>query len=96
LWQTGSAFKASGLRAGGVPAKMTFPVMVAARTTPGENNMATNPAASHNVFPVARMLSSFGHVDCPRVVADSTAPARHQQEQSARVFIFEQILHPTP
>ena len=51
---------ASGLRAGAFPSKVTVPVMVEAATaTPGQTNTATSPAASHNLFPVPRMLSSL-------------------------------------
>ena len=60
LWQTISASMASGLSAGAFPAKVTVPVMVAAATaTLGQPNTATSPAASHNLFRVPRMLSSF-------------------------------------
>ena len=60
LAHTGSASMASGLRVGAFPSKVTVPVMVeAARATPGQNDTATSPAASHNLFPVPRMLGSF-------------------------------------
>ena len=59
LWHTGSASMASGLSAGGFPAKVMVPVTFAAAATPGETNTVASPAASHNLFPVLRMLSSL-------------------------------------
>ena len=51
---------ASGLRVGAFPSKVMVPVMVeAAKATPGQTNTATSPAASHNLFPVLRMLRSL-------------------------------------
>ena len=51
---------ASGLRVGAVPAKVAVPETVAAAAaTPGEINNATSPTASHNLFPVLRMLGSL-------------------------------------
>ena len=56
----GSASMASGLRAGIFPSKVTVPLMVeAANATPGQNDTATTLAASHNLFPVRRMLCSL-------------------------------------
>ena len=60
LWHTGSASMASGLRAGAFPSKVTVPVTVdAATATPGHSAAANSPAASHNLFPVPRMLGSL-------------------------------------
>ncbi len=60
LAHAGSASMASGLRAGGFPSKVTVPVMDdAAMATPGQTDIATSPAASHNLFPVTRMLGSL-------------------------------------
>src|SRR5262245_13720473 len=109
LWQTASALMSSGLSAGAVPEKTTVPVMVdAATATLGHNNVATNPAASHNPFPVARMLSSLVNVDCLHRVADSARPlvSRRADESEIQFFeknstffpikpTFEQILHRT-
>jgi hypothetical protein len=51
---------ASGLRVGAFPVKVTVPVIdEAAKATPGQTDIATSPAASHNLFPVARMLGSL-------------------------------------
>ena len=51
---------ASGLRVGAFPSKVTVPVTVEAATaTPGQTDTATSPAASHNLFPVPRMLGSL-------------------------------------
>jgi hypothetical protein len=51
---------ASGLRAGAFPAKVTVPVTdEAAEATPGHTDTATNPAASHNLFPETRILGSL-------------------------------------
>ena len=59
LAQTGSASMASGLSVGAFPSKVTVPVMVEAATaTPGQNDTTINPAASHNLFPVARIIGS--------------------------------------
>src|SRR5688572_21426591 len=58
--QAGSASIASGFRAGGFPAKTTVPLMdEAADATLGQTDIATNPAASHTLFPVTRMLDSL-------------------------------------
>ena len=62
LAHAGSASMASGLRGGAFPSKVTVPVTVEAATaTPGQTDTdtATSPAASHNLFPVPRMLSSL-------------------------------------
>jgi hypothetical protein len=60
LAHAGSASIASGLRAGAFPSKVTVPVTVEAATaTPGHNDTATSPAASHTLFPVTRMLDSL-------------------------------------
>ena len=60
LAHTGSASMASGLSVGAFPSKVTVPVMVeAAKATPGQTDTATSPAASHNLFPVPRMLGSL-------------------------------------
>jgi len=49
---------ASGLRAGGVPVKVTVPLIDdAAVATPGQTDITI--AASHNLFPVTRMLDSL-------------------------------------
>jgi len=50
---------ASGLSVGAFPSKVTVPVMDAAKATPGQTDMATTPTASHNLFPVTRMLGSL-------------------------------------
>ena len=56
----GSASMASGLRAGTFPSKVTVPLTVEAATaTPGQTDTAIKLAASHNLFPVRRMLSSL-------------------------------------
>jgi hypothetical protein len=56
----GSAFMSIPLSAGGFPSKVMVPVTVeAARATPGQTDAATSTAASHNLFPVARMLDIF-------------------------------------
>src|SRR6188508_3163460 len=65
LAHTGSASIARGLRAGTFPSKVTVPVIVAAaNATPGHTSTVTSPAASHNLFPVARMIGSvlIGHL----------------------------------
>jgi hypothetical protein len=50
----------SGLSAGGFPAKVTVPLIDdAAVATPGQTDTTRNPAASHNLFPVTRMLDSL-------------------------------------
>jgi hypothetical protein len=50
----------SGLIVGTFPSKVTVPVTdEAATATPGQTDTATSPAASHNLFPVLRMLDSF-------------------------------------
>src|SRR5580765_7095951 len=60
LAQAGSASMAIGLRAGAFPSNVTVPVMVdAAKATPGHMDNATNPATTHNLFPLKRMLGSF-------------------------------------
>ena len=60
LWHTGSASMASGLRAGAFPSKVTVPVMFERRQpTPGHSDIANSPAASHNRFPVPRMVGSL-------------------------------------
>ena len=60
LAHAGSASMESGLRAGGFPVKVMVPVTVdAATATPGQPNSTTSPAASHNLIPVPRMLSSL-------------------------------------
>ena len=60
LAHAGSASMASGLRAGAFPSKVTVPVTdEAAKATPGQTDTATSTAASHNLFPVARMLGSL-------------------------------------
>src|SRR5580765_5098571 len=65
LPHTGSASMAIGLSAGAFPSKVTVPVTVeAARATPG-HNAATSPAASHNLFPVARTIGSFVIIPLP-------------------------------
>jgi hypothetical protein len=62
LWHTGSPSMASGLRLGAFPSNVIVPVMVdAATATPGQSNTATSPAASHILFRVPRMFSSFGY-----------------------------------
>jgi hypothetical protein len=51
---------AIGLSTGGFPSKLTVPVMVdAARATPGQNDIATSTAASHNLFPLPHMFNSL-------------------------------------
>ena len=51
---------ASGLSVGAFPSKVMVPVTVEAATaTPGQTDTATSPAASHNLFPVPRMLGSL-------------------------------------
>ena len=61
LAHAGSASMASGLSAGAFPSKVTVPVMVeAASATPGQTDTATSPAASHNLFPVARIRRLLG------------------------------------
>src|SRR5580765_1524707 len=65
LAHTGSASMARGLRVGAFPSKVTVPVLVAAaKATPGHANTVTSPAASHNLFPVARTIGSvlIGHL----------------------------------
>ncbi len=60
LAHAGSASMESGLSAGGFPAKVTVPLTDdAAVATPGQTDITTNPAASHNLFPVTRMLDSL-------------------------------------
>src|SRR5258708_34852103 len=60
LAHTGSASMVSGLRVGAFPSKVTVPVMdEAATATPGQTDIATSPAASHNLFPDTRMLDSL-------------------------------------
>ena len=77
LAQTGSASMASGLSAGAFPSKVTVPVMVdAATATPGQTNTATSPAASHNLFPVPRMLSSLVIANLASVVTVDAALSR--------------------
>jgi hypothetical protein len=50
----------SGLRLGAFPVKVTVPVTdEAATATPGQTDTATSPAASHNLFPILRMLGSL-------------------------------------
>src|SRR5687767_13184539 len=71
LAQTGSADIASGLIAGGFPSKITVPLTDdAAAATPGHIDIAiaTSPAASHTLFPVARMLGSL--VIVARIIAN--------------------------
>ena len=75
---------ASGLSAGAFPAKVTVPVMVdAATATPGQPNTATSPAASHNLFPVPRMLSSLviANLVSPSIV-DAAFSRRHPATDS--------------
>ncbi len=60
LAHAGSASMASGLRVGTFPSKVTVPVTVdAAKATPGQTDTASIPAASHNLFPVLRILDSL-------------------------------------
>jgi hypothetical protein len=64
LAHAGSASMASGLSVGAFPLKVTVPVMDEATTAPpGQTDIATSPAASpaasHNLFPVQRMLNSL-------------------------------------
>ena len=60
LAHTGSASMAIGLRVGALPSKVMVPVMdEAAKATPGQPDTATTRAASHNLFPVLRMLGSL-------------------------------------
>src|SRR3990170_7070796 len=60
LAHAGSASMASGLRLGAFPVKVTVPVTdEAAKARPGQTDIATSPAASHTLFPVARMLGSL-------------------------------------
>src|SRR5688500_17184962 len=59
LAQAGSASMESGLRLGGFPSKVAVPVMLAAAAIPGHIDAATSPAASHILFPAARMLGSL-------------------------------------
>src|SRR5512134_3432946 len=60
LAHAGSASIVSGLRLGALPSKVTVPVTVEAATaTPGQPDTATSTAASHNLFPVPRMLGSL-------------------------------------
>ena len=78
LAHTGSASMASGLRAGAFPSKVTVPVMVeAAKATPGQTDTATSPAASHNLFPVPRMLGSLviANLVVPIVIVDAAVGA---------------------
>ena len=66
LAHTGSASMASGLSVGAFPSKLTVPVTVAAAAaTPGHANATTSPAASHNLFPVARTIGSSVIVHAP-------------------------------
>ena len=72
LAHAGSAAMASGLRAGGVPVKVTVPLIDdAAVATPGQTDITI--AASHNLFPVTRMLDSLVIVK-PRFPPPSTPP----------------------
>src|SRR5690349_4024852 len=60
LAHTGSAVIASGGRLGAFPAKVTVPETdEAAFATPGQNDTATSPAASHNLFADTRMPGSL-------------------------------------
>ena len=78
LAHAGSASMASGLRAGAFPSKVTVPVTVdAATATPGQTNTATSPAASHNLFPVPRMLSSLVIANLVSVVTVDAALSAH-------------------
>jgi hypothetical protein len=48
---------ASGFITGAFPSKVIVPLMdEAAKATPGQTVKAATPAASHNLFPVTRML----------------------------------------
>src|SRR6185503_6505663 len=59
LAHAGSASMVSGLSAGGLPVNVTVPVTDdAAIATPGHIHPVTSPTASHNRFPVARILGS--------------------------------------
>src|SRR5262245_43639021 len=54
---TGSASMAMGLRLGGVPAKVTVPVIdEPAPAAPGPIDIATSAVASHNFLPVQRII----------------------------------------
>src|SRR5512132_3483657 len=60
LAHAGSASIASGLSAGAFPSKVTVPVTVEAATaTPGQNDTAISPAASHDLFPIPRTIGFF-------------------------------------
>ncbi len=88
---------ASGLSAGAFPSKVTVPVMdEAATATPGQTNTATSPAASHNLFPVPRMLGSLVIANLPSVVTVDAA-FRPSSKRAARAGIFSlaQTLHET-
>jgi len=51
---------ASGLSAGALPSKVIVPETdEAALATPGQTDNATSQVASHNLFPIPRMLGSL-------------------------------------
>src|SRR4051812_3981694 len=58
--QAGSPSMASGRSVGAFPSNVTVPVMFEAPSAmPGQNAAVTNPAASHSLFPVTRIVGSL-------------------------------------
>src|SRR5260370_28127370 len=79
LAHAGSASMASGLRVGAFPSKVTVPVMdEAATATPGQTDIATIPAASHNLFPDTRILDSVAIPNLVIVVIFGAAAPPHE------------------
>src|SRR5688500_19352273 len=77
LAHAGSASRASGLRAGGLPSKTTVPVMVdCANAAPGHNTAAAaSPAATHHSPAALPMLLS--------VISPPPLPASHRYQTSS-------------
>jgi hypothetical protein len=77
---------ASGLRAGGVPVKETVPLIDdAAVATPGQTDITT--AASHNLFPVTRMLDSLV-IAKPRFSSPSNAAFSSLERVGQRLYVY--------
>src|SRR5882672_10276204 len=96
LAQMGSASMAIGLSTGAFPSNVTVPLMVEAATaTPGKTNTAASPAASHNLFPVLRMLGSLVIANLSSASPLTLTSARHQRGQSAQEFGLAKTLHET-
>src|SRR5262245_49410911 len=95
LWHTSSAFMSSGWRVGTFPSKITVPVMdEAATATRGQTDTVTSTAASHNLFPVPRMLGSLVIVYLGFASQRPRLPTS-KRSVGAGIFSFPRILHRT-